>query len=91
MYGLTMNTLSLIFLWSESKILEKNVIKIRVGNLVKQKLWLMDAYDGAATEQQVALLKKTWNWPYNTLIYRHRKTEVGNPLKILENHQSYET
>ena len=51
----------------------------------------MDAYDGAATEQQVALLKNTWNWPYNTLIYRHRKTEVGNPLKILENHQSYET
>ena len=36
-------------------------MKIRVGNLVKQKLLLMDAYDGAATEQQVELLKKTWN------------------------------
>ena len=41
----------------------KNVIKTRVSNLVKQKLWLMDAYDSAATEQQLELLKKAWNLP----------------------------
>ena len=42
----------------KSKIPEKNAIKIRVSNLVKLKLWHMDVYDGAATEQQVELLKK---------------------------------
>ena len=32
----------------------------------------MDAYDGAATEQRLELLKKTWNLPQNTPIYpRH--------------------
>ena len=55
MYGLIMKTLSLIFLWKESRMSEKNEIKIRVSNFVKQKLWHMDAYDGAATEQQVDL------------------------------------
>ena len=28
----------------------------------------MDGYGGAATEQQVELLKKTWNLPQNTPI-----------------------
>ena len=46
----------------------------------------------AATEQQVELLKKTWDLPQNTPISppqtnRHRKTKVGNLLEILENHQ----
>ena len=63
MYILIMKTLSLIFLWQESKIPEKNEIKIGTSNLVKHKLSHMNAHDGAATEQQVELLKKTWNLP----------------------------
>ena len=59
-----METLSLVFLWSESKIPEaKNENKISACNLVKQKLWHMDAYDGATTEQYVEPIKKTWNLP----------------------------
>ena len=40
---------------------KKNVIEIRVSNLVKRKLWHMNAYGGAATQKQVELLRKTWN------------------------------
>ena len=47
----------------EAKSQKKNETKIRVSNLLKQKLWHMDAYDGAATEQQVELSKTTWNLP----------------------------
>ena len=47
----------------EAKSQKKNETKIKVSNLLKQKLWHMDAYDGAATEQQVELSKTTWNLP----------------------------
>ena len=58
----------------------------------------MDAYDGAATEQQVELLKKDLDFAIEYSYFstplnqtnRHQKTKVGNPLEILENHQSYE-
>ena len=44
-------------------IRKENLSKIRVSHLVKQKLWHMNLYDSAATEQQVELLKRAWNLP----------------------------
>ena len=57
-----MHGLCLVYDWS--KIRAKNGIKIRDSNLVKQKLWHMDAYDGAATEQEVEnfFSKKCSGW-----------------------------
>ena len=49
-------------------IRKENLSKIRVSHLVKQKLWHMDLYGSAATEQQIELLKRAWNLPYNILI-----------------------
>ena len=55
----------------------------------------MDAYDGAATEQQVELLKKYLEFAIEHSYFsmpmnqsnRHRTTEVEKPLEILENYQ----
>ena len=55
----------------------------------------MDAYDGGATKQQIEILKLAWN--LKTTPFHAKKCgrgswkmEVGNPLEILEYHQSYE-
>ena len=55
----------------------------------------MGAYDGAATEQhfkkdlEFYIEYSYFSTPLNH-INQQRKTEVGNPLEILESHQSYE-
>ena len=58
----------------------------------------MDAHDVAATEQKVELLKEDLKFAIEYSYFsmpldqtnRYRKTEVGNPLEILKNHQSHE-
>ena len=59
MYNLIIKTLSLIFYDNIIKSQKENKIKIRVTNLVKQNLQNLDACDGATTEKQTELLKKT--------------------------------
>ena len=53
----------------------------------------MDTHDSAATEQQLDL-EFAIEYPYFSMplnqTNRHQKMEVGNPLEILENNQSYE-
>ena len=57
----------------------KKLNQNNVSDLVKQKLWHMygywhmDAYDGATNEQQIELLKKTWNLSFmnECLIDKH--------------------
>ena len=76
----------------------KNETKIRLSNLVKQKSWYIDLYDGATTKEQVELLKKDLKFVIEYSYFstplsqtnRHQKAEVGNPVEILENHQSIE-
>ena len=58
-YDLIIKILPLIFYDKKAKSQNKNKIKIRVSNLVKENLRHMDAYDGVTTEQQIRLLKKT--------------------------------
>ena len=55
----------------------------------------MGAYDGATTEQHFKKdLEFDMEYSYFSTPLNHinqqRKTEVGNPLEILEIHQSYE-
>ena len=61
MYDFIIKTLSLFFNENKAKFQKRNEMKIRASNLVKQKLWHMDAYNSAITEQHIELLKKTWN------------------------------
>ena len=59
MYNLIIKTLSLIFYDNIIKSQKENKIKIRVTKLVKQNLQNLDVCDGATTEKQTELLKKT--------------------------------